>query len=180
MWVWVNSGRWCWTGRPGMLRFVGSQRVRHDWVTELNWTGMCRRQNFLFCEGDLDILGRKRFSGAHSCLQSHEISLWWRLPLNSEQQRKSQLKGKDMAPFWVCWVCCSSVFMEQSAYCLRYRTDLSVVFPVLTFWNQWKYWEFSSLENKIIILGEWTSCTPQKNTAHETFNDLPQTRWLRQ
>ena len=38
MWIWVNSGRWWWTGRPGMLRFLGSQRVGHDWVTELNWT----------------------------------------------------------------------------------------------------------------------------------------------
>ena len=38
-WVWVNSGSWWWTGRPGMLRFMGSQRVGHDWVTELNWTG---------------------------------------------------------------------------------------------------------------------------------------------
>ena len=37
-WVWVNSGSWWWTGRPGALRFMGSQRVRHDWVTELNWT----------------------------------------------------------------------------------------------------------------------------------------------
>ena len=37
MWIWVNSGSWWWTGRPGVLRFVGSQRVGHDWVTELNW-----------------------------------------------------------------------------------------------------------------------------------------------
>ena len=37
-WVWVNSGSWWWTGRPGMLQFMGSQRVRHDWATELNWT----------------------------------------------------------------------------------------------------------------------------------------------
>ena len=36
-WVWVNSGSWWWTGRPGSLRFMGSQRVGHDWVTELNW-----------------------------------------------------------------------------------------------------------------------------------------------
>ena len=34
----VNSGSWWWTGRPGMLRFMGSQRVGHDWATELNWT----------------------------------------------------------------------------------------------------------------------------------------------
>ena len=37
-WVWVNSGSWWWTGRPGMLQFMGSQRVRYDWATELNWT----------------------------------------------------------------------------------------------------------------------------------------------
>jgi len=36
-WVWVNSGSWWWTGRPGMLQFMGSQRVGHDWATELNW-----------------------------------------------------------------------------------------------------------------------------------------------
>ena len=34
----VNSGSWWWTGRPGVLQFMGSQRVGHDWVTELNWT----------------------------------------------------------------------------------------------------------------------------------------------
>ena len=34
-WVWVNSGSWWWTGRPGVLQSMGSQRVGHDWVTEL-------------------------------------------------------------------------------------------------------------------------------------------------
>ena len=33
----VDSGSWWWTGRPGVLWFMGSQRVRHDWATELNW-----------------------------------------------------------------------------------------------------------------------------------------------
>ena len=36
-WVWVNSGSWSWTGSPGVLRFMGSQRVGHDWAAELNW-----------------------------------------------------------------------------------------------------------------------------------------------
>ena len=36
-WIWVNSGSCWWTGRPGVLRFLGSQRVGHDWATELNW-----------------------------------------------------------------------------------------------------------------------------------------------
>ena len=35
-WIWVNSGSWWWTGRPGVLWFMGSQRVGHDWATELN------------------------------------------------------------------------------------------------------------------------------------------------
>ena len=39
-WVWVNSESWWWTGRPGLLQSMGSQKVRHDWVTELNWTVM--------------------------------------------------------------------------------------------------------------------------------------------
>ena len=35
-WVWVNSGSWWWTGRPGVLQFMGLQWVGHDWATELN------------------------------------------------------------------------------------------------------------------------------------------------
>ena len=37
-WVWVSSGHWWWTGKPGALQSMGSKRVGHDWVTELNWT----------------------------------------------------------------------------------------------------------------------------------------------
>ena len=41
-WIWANSGRQWKTGKPGMLQFMESQRVRHDWATELililiNW-----------------------------------------------------------------------------------------------------------------------------------------------
>ena len=36
-WVWINSGSWWWTGRPGLLQFMESQRVGHNWATELNW-----------------------------------------------------------------------------------------------------------------------------------------------
>ena len=39
-WVWVNSRSWWWTGRPGVLQFMGLQRVGHNWATELNWTGL--------------------------------------------------------------------------------------------------------------------------------------------
>ena len=35
--IWASSGSWWWTGKPGMLQSMGSQRVRHNWATELNW-----------------------------------------------------------------------------------------------------------------------------------------------
>ena len=48
-WVWVNSRSWWWTGRPGVLWFMGWQRVRHDWATELNLTEMVRICHGLDC-----------------------------------------------------------------------------------------------------------------------------------
>ena len=37
-WVWISSRSWWWTGKSGMLQSMESQRVGHDWATELNWT----------------------------------------------------------------------------------------------------------------------------------------------
>ena len=48
-WVWVDSGSWWWTGRPGVLRFMGSQRIGHDWATELNWTNKdCEPKKYIY------------------------------------------------------------------------------------------------------------------------------------
>ena len=43
-WVWVNSRSWWWTGKPGVLQSMGSQRARHDWVTELDWPWLLKRR----------------------------------------------------------------------------------------------------------------------------------------
>ena len=48
-WVCINSGSLQWTGRLGMLQSMGSQRVRHDWATELNWTGYFKIHVFTRC-----------------------------------------------------------------------------------------------------------------------------------
>ena len=37
-WVWASSGSWWWSAKPGVLQFMGSQRVGRDWMTEPNWT----------------------------------------------------------------------------------------------------------------------------------------------
>ena len=48
-WVWITSGSWWWTGRPGVLWLMGLQRVGHDWVTELNWTEWQMTSSIFFC-----------------------------------------------------------------------------------------------------------------------------------
>ena len=53
-WVWVNSGSWWWTGRPSVLWFMGSQRVGHDWATELNWTEVLGRKKRVIMMGERD------------------------------------------------------------------------------------------------------------------------------
>ena len=89
-WVWVNSGSWWWTGRPGVLRFMGSQRVGHDWATDLIWYIYCEERGqlysfFLFLAvwlgmWDLSSLNRSRtcisFSGStESWPLAHQGSL---------------------------------------------------------------------------------------------------------
>ena len=52
IWVWVRSGSWWWTGKPGVLQSMGLHKVGHEWVTELNWTeSVCRncKNLFIFC-----------------------------------------------------------------------------------------------------------------------------------
>ena len=63
-WVWVHSGSWWWTRRPGVLRFMGLQRVGHNWGTELNWTDCIRKYN-----------------NALRCLRVCEESLWMQILL---------------------------------------------------------------------------------------------------
>ena len=55
-WVWVSSGSWWWTGRPGVLQAMGSQRVGHDWATELNWTWWDKWVWFWYIFPELSIL----------------------------------------------------------------------------------------------------------------------------
>ena len=62
MWVWVNSGSWWWTRRPGVLQSMGLQRVGHEWATELNWTDDSQK------EGDPLTSPRSSSTWRHPCL----------------------------------------------------------------------------------------------------------------
>ena len=98
-WVWVDSESWWWTGRPGMLRSMGSQRVGHDWETEPNtvpgvfsevhqvsWTRECGSQTSHWdCKDKIDLcpqrlcsdnalLSWSRSVGSHRSVSSPQLS----------------------------------------------------------------------------------------------------------
>ena len=79
-WVWVDSRSWWWTGRPGMLQFMGLQRVRHNWATELNRT---------------EVIFKLGFSAASELI----ISPWY-LPCRHALLLFSQSVMSDSATWW--------------------------------------------------------------------------------
>ena len=79
-WVWVNSGSWWWTRRPGVLRFMASQRVRHNWATELNWT-----EGFKIGKGNGNPL-------QCSCLENPRDGRVWWAAVSGVAQSRTQLK----------------------------------------------------------------------------------------
>ena len=59
-WVWASSGNWWWTEKPSILQSMGSQRVGHDWVTELNWTEATLNKIFYVTNKKIHCKGEKR------------------------------------------------------------------------------------------------------------------------
>ena len=75
-WVWVNSGSWQWTGRPGLLQSMASQRVVHNWATELNWTP-CRTEDALEAAGPGMLSSRAQsFFRSHSQVRKR-TKIWF-------------------------------------------------------------------------------------------------------
>ena len=81
-WVLVNCGSWWWTGRPGVLWFMGSQRVGHDWATELNWTESLVRKDTMI--ESQKIMPARTFFYLFSTSQS----IWWDYHLMFEENSK--------------------------------------------------------------------------------------------
>ena len=97
-WVWLNSGGWWWTGRPGMLLSMGSQRVGHDWVAELNWTINCFSKFFALMKFPLTFVlpeeiwvvqwkeGWEPFSSPGPIIMDHEFHFKWRATMRFDCQ----------------------------------------------------------------------------------------------
>ena len=63
-WVWMDSGSWWWTRRAGVLQFMGSQKVKHEWATELSWLSIRRKYGIkCFISGNL----------FWNCVQQYEL-----------------------------------------------------------------------------------------------------------
>jgi len=90
-WVWVNSGSWWWTGSPGVLRFMGLQRVGQDWATDLIWSDEINRHasTVLSVNDWINQLGKKTV-------------LWLSLCLNSSKTDKTSINKLHIfvAPGW--------------------------------------------------------------------------------
>ena len=123
-WVWVDSRSWWWTGRPGVLQFMGSQRVRHDWETELNWTELIAPIR------EADALHQTSLITAEFPLVSRDCS-------SGSFQRKSTVLG---------WLVDASLSLAYSYWpvdlILMKRKVVSLVyifcqssFPLLYFWD---------------------------------------------
>ena len=80
-WAWVSSRSWRWTGKPGVLQSMGSQRVRHNWPTELNW---CQKKSERMLKKKKKRLGENVISGT--------IKLEIHLPLFSAKTGPFKIK----------------------------------------------------------------------------------------
>ena len=102
-WVWVNSRRWWWTGRPGVLWFMGLQRVGHNWATELNWTLQCIllaffwEDNFFHTEEYFTYVTNKIWLRINDWLNSDIKTLWrwWNLSQTCKVQDTQHLGGEE-------------------------------------------------------------------------------------
>ena len=81
-WVWATSRIWWWTGKPGVLQSMGSQRIGHDWATELNWTDSWDVRIYLMILENLSECDRKIFLGLNCQCEAQNkeayLALEWR------------------------------------------------------------------------------------------------------
>ena len=119
-WVWVNSGSWWWTGRPGMLRFMGLRKVRHDWATKLNWT------EFRY----------KEVQGLGSWNQFPKRSNYPK-PASPVSLEHEVPRSPPWAPFRACWYTTAQQHRIQSERDCRKRQcqSLSLVWLFATPWT---------------------------------------------
>ena len=92
-WVSVNSGSWWWTGRPGVLRFMGSERVGHDWATDLIWSDL------IIQTSGLTWGSRNELWGWHGKLLNSSWGNHGKVPKKVESKVESGVPWRSLKPF---------------------------------------------------------------------------------
>ena len=70
-WVWLSSRSWWWTGKPGVLQSMGSQRVGHDWATNVTWV-----TDYLFLGSKIPAEGDCSYEIRRRLLLGRKGKLW--------------------------------------------------------------------------------------------------------
>ena len=119
-WVWIDSGSWWWTGRPGMLRFMRLQRVGHNWATELNWI-RSRRHHWMNQSNHFSMkkyLLLNRLPGQHILSPREnwhgESNFDWFIFFRDLGIGTVVVSRVDDLSGWCCWIV--YLFVEQKQY----------------------------------------------------------------
>ena len=100
-WVWVNSESWWWTGRPGVLQLMGSQRVGHDWVTKLNWWRTRSESSWRWLTSpDFNWVVKKATQMRNSQNMKTKESVFYK-PGSKKKKKKKSKKMKNSPWYWI-------------------------------------------------------------------------------
>jgi len=141
-WVWVDSGSWWWTGRPGVMRFMGSQRVRHNWATELNWTGTELKNGRRHSQGNN--WQRIQFSSVQSLSRVQLFATPWvaarqaSLSITNSQSSLRLTSIESVMPSSHLILCCPLLLLPPIPPSIRVFSNESTLHM-----RQPKYWSFS-------------------------------------
>ena len=115
--VWVNSGSWWWTRRPGVLRFMGSQRVRHYWETELNWTLMTQMVKNLSGMWGIWVQSLSGEDSQEEGIATHSSIFVWRIPWTEEPGGLQSMGSQKVRYGWA-----TNTFTFHFLLCARHWT----------------------------------------------------------
>ena len=156
-WVWVNSGSWWWTGRPGVLQFMGSERVRHDGATEMNW---CCEKSKVRCT-------------LEKAMATHSSTLAWRIPWTEEPGRLRSMGLQRVGKDWVTSL--------HSLHTLSLKKEMATHSSVLAWripWTEEPGWPWSTGSQRVSRTQlKWLSTHNVPNSMNSKYKKQRMTEW---
>ena len=119
-WVWVNYGSWWWTGRPGVLRFTGLQRVGHDW-TDWYMFMVAQMVQDLTAMWETQVRSLGGEEPLEKELATHYSLLAWRIPWTEEPGGLWSMGSQRVGHNWATntHIYCTDILVIQNITCLQ-------------------------------------------------------------